>query len=186
MTGTLASERSSGRSHRLFFALWPSEELRAHVHESTRELVRRIGGRVIPPANLHVTLVFLGSVPVTALDDIVRTASDIQAGAFELEFDRAQIWRRAQVLVLTAGQTPASLRSLVDGLQISSLQSKASSAHEEYRAHITLARAVHARGGPDLATVPGVKWAARDFVLVESKPGPEGSIYSVLHRWALA
>jgi RNA 2',3'-cyclic 3'-phosphodiesterase len=172
--------------HRLFFALWPADALRVEIEQSTRELVHHAGGRAVATANLHVTLVFLGSVPVTAMDEIVATAGAIRVPAFALDFDRAEIWSRSQVLVLTTRETPRSLQSLVDGLQIRSLQSKVSREDQEYRAHITLAREVDRRRRVDMPSVSSIHWIARDFALIESRPGANGSNYTVLHRWPLA
>lgn len=178
--------QSAVARYRLFFALWPSDEMRAQIEQGTRELVRGAGGRPIPGVNLHVTLSFLGAVPITAIEGIVAAAAHVRAPAFTLEFDRAEIWSRARVLVLTASRTPDALMTLVEGLQISSLQSNAAAQHQEYRAHITLARDVERRAGVELPPAPRLFWTARDFALVVSKPGTNGSVYSVLHRWVLA
>ncbi len=46
---------------RLFFALWPSEEVRAGLAEVMASLDVR-GGKPVAAENLHITLLFLGSV----------------------------------------------------------------------------------------------------------------------------
>ena len=49
-------------SRRLFYALWPSELERARLAAGFAPLVATVAGRPVPPANLHVTLEFLGLV----------------------------------------------------------------------------------------------------------------------------
>jgi 2'-5' RNA ligase len=171
--------------HRVFFALWPTESLRAQIVEQTRTLVDTQGGRAIPPSNLHVTLLFLGAIAFPSLTDLVRAASSINASSFDIDFDHVTVWRRSKVLVLGASRTPDALRSLVEGLRISSLQAKAVLDTEDYRPHITLARDVERSRGV-LPQVESLQWPAREFVLVESKSGAKGSNYSVIYRWPLA
>ncbi|MGH8519928.1 MAG: 2'-5' RNA ligase family protein, partial [Gammaproteobacteria bacterium] len=53
--------RIDAPTQRLFFALWPSEEARSSLAEVTASLhVRR--AKPVPAENLHITLLFLGSV----------------------------------------------------------------------------------------------------------------------------
>ena len=171
--------------HRVFFALWPTESLRAQIVDQTRTLVDARSGRPIPPSNLHVTLLFIGAIAFPLLTDLVKAASLIDASSFDLEFDHAAIWGRSKVLVLGASRTPDALRSLVESLRISSLQAKAVLDTEDYRPHITLARDVERSRG-ELPQVEPLQWPAREFVLVESKSGAKGSNYSVIYRWPLA
>ena len=171
--------------HRVFFALWPSDELREQIARRTEELARAAGGRLIPASNLHVTLVFLGAVTLPTLTEIASAASKLRVSSFEIEFDHATVWPRSNVLVLGASHPPAVLQSLVEGLRISSLQAKAVLETEDYKPHITLARDVQ-RPRRSLPEAPTIRWHAQEFVLVESKSGPKGSIYSVIYRWALA
>jgi 2'-5' RNA ligase len=172
-------------THRLFFALWPSDALREEIMRNTRAWSAMIDGRAIAPANLHVTLKFLGSVPDSTVEGLRSVAAGIRARRFELQFDRLEVWSRAKVLVLGASRTPDELLALVDALQISSLPAEASAHAEEYRPHVTLARDVgsfsHALASPST-----VNWSARDFALVESISTTIGSIYRVIGRWPLA
>jgi hypothetical protein len=52
-----------------------------------------------------------------------------------------------------------------------------------FRAHVTLVRKVP-RGTYDRALQP-VLWSFTDFALVGSRPGPDGSSYSILNSWPL-
>ncbi|MFL6620130.1 MAG: RNA 2',3'-cyclic phosphodiesterase [Povalibacter sp.] len=170
--------------HRVFFALWPSDSLREQIAEQTRDLVGATNGRVIPPRNLHVTLLFLGVIPFASVIELAQSAAEIRTSAFTIEFDQSEVWARSKVLVLSATRKPVELESLVDGLQISSLRIKATLESEEYRPHVTLARNVKPSREP-WRQVPSIQWVAKDFVLVDSSSSANGSIYTVLHRWPL-
>jgi 2'-5' RNA ligase len=69
-----------GREHaRLFLALpLPPTAVARLVSWQERELR---GGRLVEPANLHVTLAFLGSTPVERIGDIVQELAEAAAEA---------------------------------------------------------------------------------------------------------
>lgn len=179
---------SSGR--RLFFALWPTDEFRSALVSATQQLARDSGGRVIPPENLHVTLLFLGQVP-NARFDTVQQAADAcaHASAFELSFDRAEVWGRANLLCLTTSTTPPEAAALAEKLrhslrdEVADFNKSSGMGEHEFRPHITLARDLPRRRRAEPAQPLLMK--VNDFVLVESRPGAGGSQYSVLRRWPL-
>lgn len=171
-------------SRRLFFALWPSDEFRNDLVSATRAMTDDSGGRVIPPENLHVTLLFLGQIP-EARFEAVQQAADACANepAFELSFDRAEIWGRAHLLCLTTSATPPTATGLAEKLRHSLRAEVSGTSEHDFRPHITLARDLprHARAQP----MQPLCMKVNDFVLVESRPGPRGSQYAVLTRWPL-
>ena len=52
---------------------------------------------------------------------------------------------------------------------------------EQFRPHVTLARKVYRP--PRVMEIDPVTWSLADFVLVDSKTLPEGSVYTVLERF---
>lgn len=178
------SAGSAKNGRRLFFALWPSDEFRADIVSATQAIARDSGGRVIPPENLHVTLLFLGQVP-EARFAAVQQAGDAcaKAPAFELNFDRAEVWGRANLLCLTTSSTPAEATALAEKLRDSLREETLGTSEHEFRPHITLARDLPRRRRPE--PINPLRTKVNDFVLVESRPGPGGSQYSVVARWPL-
>lgn len=171
-------------SRRLFFALWPMDEFRADLVSATQNIARDSGGRVIPPENLHVTLLFLGQVPNTRFDAVQQAADALaHAPAFELSFDRVEVWGRANLLCLTTSTTPPAAAALADKLGHSLRDERAETSEREFRPHITLARDLPRRRQPEAVQPSLMK--VNDFVLVDSRPGPSGSRYEVLRRWPL-
>lgn len=168
----------------MFFALWPTDSLRTYIHQQTREVVQQSAGRPMASRNLHITLLFLGSVASDAVPRVVAAAEAICGAPFELQLDQLEVWRRAKVLALTASATPSQLTSLVEDLRISLLQRQVVLQPEEHRPHVTLARNASPRA--QLSPAPIVSWRVTDFVLVESTTGPAGSSYAVIASWPLA
>jgi 2'-5' RNA ligase len=100
-----------------------------------------------------------------------------------LSFDRAEVWGRANLLCLTTSAAPPEAATLADELRHSLRDEVAQTSEHEFRPHITLARDLPRRHRP--APTQPLPMKVNDFVLVESRPGPGGSQYSVLRRWPL-
>ena len=174
---------SRGGRQRLFFALWPTDEFRAEIQTSTQAIAEASGGRLIPPRNYHVTLLFLGDVPVESVAAVQQAAAQLAGSpAFELNFDGIEAWQR-KVLCLTTSTPPAAAIELSARLR-SNLGSHLPRHDEhEFRPHVTLARDL-----PRAQRARKVKALCQkvvDFSLVESVRDASGSHYSVLARWPL-
>ena len=178
------SMKTSKDRRRLFFALWPSDELRDQIVSATRVIARDSGGRVIPAENLHVTLLFLGQVATSRLQS-VQQAGDACArfSPFELSFDRTESWGRANLLCLTTSSVPAAATQLEHELRRALDGALGDASTHEFRPHITLARDLPRRRPAE--PVAPLRMNVNDFVLVDSRPGPSGSLYTVIARWPL-
>ena len=62
---------------RLFFALWPTDELRAEIQAATSAIIHASRGRPIPARNLHVTLLFLGDVSAEKLAAVQQAGAQL-------------------------------------------------------------------------------------------------------------
>ena len=169
-------------TRKLFFALWPPEEVRAALVTASRPALRACSGiRVVPAHQYHVTLAFLGDQPAAQVDRLTAIESVAPPG-FELILDRFGHWRRSQVLWIGPRECPAGLTALVGQIRGELESLGISHDRRGYRPHLTLARKV--RTLPALDTSPAVHWPVRDFVLVESVTAPDGPVYEVIHRFA--
>ena len=177
------SERAR-RSQRLFFALWPDDDVRACIEQAARDSVQRSGGRAVLARNLHVTLVFLGQVAAARVDVATEAASKATGRSFEISFDQIETWPRSNVLCLTSRQAPHAARDLAESLH-RELSSRDFALREQvFRPHVTLARDAHGKRGVE--PIAPLRWFISEFVLVESNMTKTGSEYAVLERWRLA
>jgi RNA 2',3'-cyclic 3'-phosphodiesterase len=178
-------------TRRLFFALWPDEALRAAFAHTGQKAARASGGRPVPAHNLHVTLLFLGSVAERRIPDLeviaARVASSSHAAAVlprQLVFDGVEHWEKPRILVATVSASHPVVDTLAAGL----LKETRGAGFDPdlkslFRPHVTLVRKVaHPIQTPDMGPVP---WRFTEFVLAESRPGPDGPEYSVVGTFLL-
>lgn len=167
---------------RLFFALLPPEDVRqALVAVQADVLPGR--ARAIPPANLHLTLAFLGEV-----DEPARTALRQQAPAslapFSFALSELGLWRRSGIAWLGPAAPVAALTGLAGRLAAAGEAVGIPAECRDFRAHVTLARRcprLPARG-----PVPAIHWPVHDYALMASTATAGGVLYTPLQRWPLA
>jgi 2'-5' RNA ligase len=171
------------RLHRLFFALWPSDEFRAALEPRILALQPEGVGRPQRPDQWHLTLEFLGPVPESRVALARDAAAGVQARPCQVLLDAVEYWRRPGVLCLVAKVVPEALCELVaqlrNGLAARGFQPES----RPFRAHMTLARKVVHPVSP-VAFEP-LHWPVADFTLVESVTDRSGSVYTPLARWPL-
>ncbi len=175
------------RRLRLFLAFWPDDRQRAQLTDSLRGILEAGGFRAVSTENLHVTIVFVGSIVHTALAELISAVGSVAQqeplpAPICLGFDRIEYWRKAGVLCVTA--PPSDVAGRLAARWKSQLASCGFSPDEKpFRPHVTLGRKVTR---PILARrIDPVRWCFSEAVLVASSTGPAGSSYSTLQRWSL-
>ncbi|MGH7764705.1 MAG: RNA 2',3'-cyclic phosphodiesterase [Candidatus Dormibacteraceae bacterium] len=142
--------------------------------------------RWVVPANLHLTVRFVGSVDRELVDGIAGRLAALQLQGFELEladlgtFQRGRMVRVVWVGLGTGTEPAIALAARVDA------ECVAAGLEPEGRAfqpHLTLARA-RGRDGDVLPTFPPPPrlrpWRARELVLFQSHLGRSGAVYEPL------
>lgn len=166
----------------MFFALWPDQALRHEIEHRLSGLLPAAGRRV-PPANLHITLLFLGPIADHLLACVEHTAAQQSSDPFELVLDRVAWWRTSQVLWLGGADTPAALADFVRRLHAGIGACGIALESRPFRAHMTLMRKVRRR--PALRSIEPLGWKPQDYALVESVPDGAGVRYRTLASWPL-
>lgn len=166
---------------RLFFALWPEEGVRAQLASAWPAAT--LDGRPVRGDNLHLTLVFLGSVDRDTHACAERAADAVRCASFELVFDATGYFPRPQVVWIAPTHPPAELDVLVQALRAALAPCGLVLEARPYRPHLTLARKVRRR--PALPPISPIRWPVRGFSLVESRSHPGGVRYVPLRSWDL-
>lgn len=188
--GLAGLERSAshGDVHRLFFALWPDDAVRAQMAEAARRLRARYAprGRWLGGHRYHLTLQFLGDfdrLREDLVDDACRAAASVRSAAFDLPMDRAGSFRGSRVWWLGCEHTPDGLRGLWSALGLALAKGHVSTrASHTLTPHVTLLRdAVETLSD---TPIEPIVWPVREFVLIHSQLGSRNA-YDVLQRWPL-
>jgi RNA 2',3'-cyclic 3'-phosphodiesterase len=167
---------------RLFFALWPGDTERNALARLQGSLGLH-GTRPTHPADLHLTLVFLGDLPPERRSCCEAAADLVRAAPFAIPLSRVGLWPRPRILWCRPAVTPPELLTLADGLAEALVPCGVPRETRPYAAHITLAR--QASGALDPRREWSLTWPVTGFVLAASRPGPPPR-YRVLRRWVFS
>ena len=178
---------------RAFVAVFPPPEIRSALAHAARRLPVTGEVRWVRPANVHLTLKFLGEVPE---DDLGRAAEALEPvrdrhEPFEVEpsgFGAFPSTRRGRILWAGIGEGSDRLRALAGDVEASLEPLGFEREARAFFPHLTLGRA---RGRPVALTVtetpptvPG--FSVRHLELVRSVPGETGTTYSTLATYLLS
>ena len=166
---------------RLFFALWPGEEVRARLARWSRELRASCGGRPVPAQRLHMTLAFLGSLEAERIAEAERAASEVVARAMSLVLDQPGYWKHNRIVWAGASAPPPELEGLVLELRGALARSRIAFDPKPFAAHVTLLR--DARKPRAMPVLEPIRWEVEGFALLRSQL--EGG-YEILSSWKAA
>jgi 2'-5' RNA ligase len=169
-------------TRRLFFSLWPDDALRAGLNRAVGA-VQAGNGRIVSASTFHLTLVFMGNVPVTKRPEIDAIASAIRIPPFRLCLDRYGYFEGPRVTWLGPSVTPEPLAELY-ALLFGGLRDAGLTVEERvYRPHVTLVRS--SPPPPRQVLDPPLEWQVSEFLLVESRILVQGALYRLLRTWKL-
>lgn len=181
----------TGDRVRAFLALTLPDMQRGLLASHVEECARRAPAyRWVPPANLHLTLRFLGSLDGPRLELLRNGLRAVRRPRFELGLDgRGAFGGRAapRVVWLGVGAGREACKVLAQALEKVCRDAGLEPETRPFRAHVTLARARSRPDGlPELPPVPDLRpWTAADFVLYESRLGGPSAAYLELERYPL-
>lgn len=165
---------------RLFFALWPDDEVRKAIAAVAKQAGQHHQGKVMRTDNLHITLAFLGYVSDAQHTCVEAVAESISMTPFNLHFDHIGWFKRPKVLWLGENETPDALVQLVANLNQGLRGCDIVLDDRPFHAHLTLMRKVKELHEMD---VEPIDWHVDRFCLVQSFTHPEGVEYRVVKSW---
>ncbi len=170
---------------RAFVAVFPPPEVREILVREARKLPVSGEVRWVRPANVHLTLKFLGDV---AEEDLGRVAEVLERvcerhepfEAVPCGFGAFPSSRRAKILWAGIGEGSERLRALASDVELSLEPLGFEREARPYTPHLTLGRA---RGRPASleaagASAPGCRFWVRRVELMKSVLGGAGAAYS--------
>jgi len=182
--GKQGPEGLAAETARVFFALWPDEAVREQFMQRAKLLHETCGGSITRPGNLHITLVFLGNVAVSRLDELKLLAAKLSGSAFSLNFTAPGYWGHNRIAWAAPDETPQVLSDLVKTLERSLQIAGFDFDVRPYVSHLTLLR--NARWDPPARPLKNIKWEISEFVLLRSNQTERGAEYEIVGRWPLS
>jgi len=182
------ARRAPGRgpTARLFFAVVPDAAARDALAALARDVAQDAGGRASRAETLHLTLAFLGNVPLAQLDALQAIGAHAAAAAapFVLTLDTLGAFRAAGVAWAGTNAVPAALEQVFAALRALLHAGGLPTERRAFHPHVTLARRC-VRPLPQRGMAP-VAWPVDAIVLMASDTLPEGPRYRRLASWPLA
>jgi len=160
---------------RLFLAYWPEPPIRRLMAHAAHEAAQN-DGRPVQAHNLHMTLLFFGSVEEEKLDQLVDAIERLEPEPVHLLLDRLSWQRRAQMIWLGSSKPSPQLNDMVEQQRAVARAFGIEVDTRPYSPHVTLARKV--RRSPSLPLIKPIDWHVCDWTLVRSETRNEGAIYT--------
>lgn len=171
------------KTRRLFFALWPSDQVRHNIVQTIDQLPHKIKGREIKPQNLHITLHFVGLVTEENKDCMHAAAQSVSAAAFKCHLDCIGHFSRAKIFWMGCRKSPVELIQLHNKLGAAIEHCAYQQEKRVYAPHVTLKRKCLNPGANQMDF--SIPWMVDEFVLVESVTHPSGVEYRVIEKYPL-
>ena len=165
---------------RSFLACWPDKSIIQQLNRYADGIKEQVGGRVVKPENLHVTLAFLGDLlpaQISAVEDVCTPLPR----SFELELDRLGFWKTKGIVWMGARTPDTEFNEFVENLRDRLRRLGFRIDNRPFTPHITLLRKVRKRPRIPLEALD---WVVNEYTLVASKLEQEGARYSVSKRWS--
>ena len=172
------------RDLRVFFALWPDDNLRQRLQQTALRLAIERPARRVPDYNLHLTLHFIGNIYRAELGCLQREARAVFATPFELEIDRVGHFARPRVGWLGCSRVPEALASLHHDLGQRLTRCDYQPEARRFNPHVTVARKLQQQ--PAAFEFEALRWRVENFVLIESRQRDNGVQYEVIETYPLS
>ena len=180
---------------RLFFAVWPPEELRERLWQALSPLRRsRPGVRWVPPDRFHITLRFLGDVSERMVSSLTG-AADVLAPEppFRVEITGTGVFppHGNPARIYWVGVTAAPIMRIRSLLDAALAREGMARERRAFTPHLTVGRARPGRhrmessgapSGPAAAALAGEGFTVNALHLVRSELFPGGPRYANIHR----
>jgi len=165
---------------RLFFALWPNAEQVEKLLDAQDYATSHLEGRKLSCETFHLTLIFLGEVPVAKIPILIEAATTVRFSPIELKLNLIEAWPKNNLLNAVPNPAPVALSQLHLDLSKSLANTGCILDKRTFLPHVCLMRNIH---GEMALTNINIVWKISNFVLAESIPDEQGPHYKILEHF---
>ncbi len=171
--------QAAAETVRLFFALWPDNDLQGKLAAWAEQAAGR--GRGMRRENIHLTLAFLGATDAALIPELTALAAGVRFAPIRLALDHAAYWKHNRIIWCGPEQEPQALAALVEDLRTGLDAGGIGYDRKPFVSHVTLVR--DASGLPAVPAWHPLIWDANDFALVGSTRVEGRVTYRVVQRF---
>ena len=169
---------------RLFIAIRAPQEIHAQIAQAAAHLHERMGVRVLPPENWHLTLRFIGDVDEPTAKKIGDALSAVKFSPFSVRLYGAGAYPNTHFprAIYIGGESKGAEELAA---KIEAALSSFNLQKEKFSVHLTVARSRGAGDIDDFLKNTGDvgQFDARSFVLMKSARLPQGAAYDAVREY---
>lgn len=169
---------------RAFIGLEPDVTTKLAIENWRKKALPHID-QVVPAANYHITLAFLGQISLEQQDKLeqqIETMKDMTP--FTVRLDMLGYWAKPKALWLGCSEHSDPHLQLAKQLTRFAHHAGIVMLKRDYQAHLTLIRKCN-DNPPAPLIAPNFSWRVNAFHLYESISSPHGIIYPIKKTWTL-
>lgn len=164
---------------RCFVACWPADSTREWLDQVARDAhLRYPGARRVRRENLHLTLAFIGELPLAKAQQAAQALRDLSSEPFEWRLDHVGRFERARVL-WAGGQPEPRLLQMAETVRASLQTMQIRFDEKRFAAHVTLLRDLPSKRAPEsddsVHAIEPFTWPIRSALLMVSERDPKGA-----------
>lgn len=162
--------------------------MRHQLDDLSEKLELVCGGKKVVADNIHLTLIFLGEIEASRLEQLLLVANKVKGRVFNFIVDGIHYWQCNRIIYAGADKVPLELFDLVSFLKKILSANGFSFDQRAFTPHITLVRKVSHHDLPNslIHLERPIIWPVREWLLVKSERGSDRSVYNSIGRWPLA
>ena len=141
-------------------------------------------GLPVRPEMIHLTLAFLGTLPVDRLESLYAVANRVHSPSFNLKIDQIGYWSHNRILWAGSHQLSEGLINLTSCLHAAlNNAGLAFDTGKSFVPHISLMRKSSCE--TSIQAPKHLNMHVQEFALVQSEVTKGGANYTVMRRWPL-
>lgn len=177
------------KTKRLFLALVMPHEVKSQIDEWRARHMETLRLKPIPFDNYHITLVFMGTIELSQVKELVAKLRQVKADNFKLTINKTCHWPEPKVMHLVPSIIPPKLINLQRTINKVVEECGLPSETRTYRPHISLYRKVTAQQFEDLELdglpEPHLTIPIEQFALYECVSDEDGVHYEKMEEFEL-